>query len=140
MRNIGQQTLFDSHNSECFSIEDSAKILGVSGATVRNWIKTGYLELVSKSRVSRDSLENFKSKISGVEKLNHRANKSKNDTHNHESVVAEFLKKIKSESAELESIGHCYESSLSDSYRNKEGIYYTPNEIVKELLINSSSS
>ncbi len=130
----GQKSLFDDQTSECVSIKDSAKILGVSGATVRNWIKTGYLKVVSKGQVSRDSLENFKNNISGVEKLNQRANKSKKDTHNHESVADEFLEKTKSESESLESIGECYESSLSDSYRNKEGIYYTPNDIVNDLL------
>lgn len=134
MRNVGQQALFEGHNSECFSIEESANILGVSGATVRNWIKTGYLEVASKGQVSRNSVETFKNNISGIEKLNQRANKSKKDTHNHESVVAEFLKKAKSESAALGFIGECYESSLSDSYRNKEGIYYTPNDIVNDLL------
>lgn len=134
MRNVVQQALFEDRNSECISIEDSAKILGVSGATVRNWIKTGYLTLASKGQVSRDSVENFKNNISGVEKLNQRANKSKKDTHNHECMVAEFLEKAKSENEELESIGGRYESSLSDSYRNKEGIYYTPNDIVNDLL------
>lgn len=134
MRNVRQQTLFEDQYTEFFSIEDSAKILGVSGATVRNWIKTGYLEVVSKGQVSRDSVENFKNNISGVEKLNQRANKSKKDTHNHEFVTAEFLRKAKSESEASESIGECYESSLSDSYRNKEGIYYTPNDIVNDLL------
>lgn len=134
MRKVGQQALFEGHNPECFSIEDSAKILGVSGATIRNWIKSGYLEVVSKGQVSKDSVEIFKNNISGIEKLNKRANKSKKDDHNHESVVAEFLIKAKSEGVELESIGECYESSLSDSYRNKEGIYYTPNDIVNDLL------
>lgn len=89
---------------------------------------------MSKGQVSRNSIDNFKNNISGVEKLNQRANKSKKDTHNHESVAEEFLRKAKSESESLESIGECYESSLSDSYRNKEGIYYTPNDIVNDLL------
>lgn len=134
MRKVGQQALFDDQNSECFSIEESAKILGVSGATVRNWIKTGYLKVASKGQVSKDSVENFKKKISGIEKLNQRANKSKKDTHDHEHVAAEFLRKAKSEIETLESLGDHYEASLSDSYRNKEGIYYTPNHIVNDLL------
>jgi len=134
MNNTRQQTLFAEQNPECLSIEDSAKILGVSGATVRNWIKTGYLIAASKGQVSKDSVENFKNNVSGIEKLNQRANKSKKDTHDHESVVAEFLKRAKSEREEYKSIGECYESSLSDSYRNKEGIYYTPNDIVNDLL------
>lgn len=130
----GQKSLFDDQTSECFSIEESAKILGVSGATIRNWIKTGYLKVVSKGQVSKDSVENFKNNISGIEKLNQRANKSKKDTHDHENVVAEFLRKAKFEIETLESIGDRYQSSLSDSYRNKEGIYYTPNDIVNDLL------
>ena len=134
MRNVGQQSLFDDQNSESFSIEDSAKILGVSGATIRNWIKTGYLKVVSKGQVSKDSVENFKSNISGLEKLNQRANKSKKDTHNHEYVAAEFLEKAKSESDTLKSIGDRYESSLSDSSSTKEGISYTPSYIVNDLL------
>ena len=134
MRKVGQQALFDDQNSECFSIEESAKILGVSGATVRNWIKTGYLKVVSKGKVSKESVENFKKNISGIEKLNQRANKSKKDTHDHEQVAAKFLRKAKFETEELESLGNKYESSLSDSYRNKEGIYYTPKDIVNDLL------
>lgn len=134
MNSVRQQALFEGEHSECLSIEDSAKILGVSGATVRNWIKTGYLDAVSKGQVSRDSVETFQNNISGIEKLNQRANKSKKDTHNHGSVVGEFLEKAKSENEESELIGECYENSLSDSYRNKEGIYYTPNDIVDDLL------
>ncbi|MDR1351186.1 MAG: helix-turn-helix domain-containing protein, partial [Zoogloeaceae bacterium] len=134
MNNVRQQTLFAEQNPECLNIEDSARILGVSGATVRNWIKTGYLVAASKGKVSKYSVENFKNNVSGIEKLNQRANKSKKDTHNHESIVAEFLKKAKSEREISESIGGCYENSLSDSYRNKEGIYYTPNYIVNDLL------
>ena len=34
----------------------------------------------------------------------------------------------------MEFIGEDDESCLSDSYRNKEGIYYTPNDIVNDLL------
>jgi site-specific DNA-methyltransferase (adenine-specific) len=134
MRNAGQQELFESQNTDCFSIEESARTLGVSSATVRNWIKTGYLAAVSKGQISGDSIENFKSNISGTEKLNQRANKSKKDTHNHEYIMDEFLKKIHSEYEIIESIGEKYESSLSDSYKNKEGIYYTPNDIVRDLL------
>lgn len=132
MGKVGKQSISDK-KSECFSIEESAKILGVSGATVRNWIKTGYLK-VSKGKVSKDSVENFKKNISGIEKLNQRANKSKKDTHDHEHVAAKFLRKAKFETEELESLGNKYESSLSDSYRNKEGIYYTPKDIVNDLL------
>ena len=134
MSNKGQQALFEDQSLECFSIEDSARILGVSRATVRNWIKTGYLVIVSKGQISRDSVEYFTNNISGTEKLNKRANKSKKDTHNHEYVMTKFFKKAHSNHEVLELIGESYESSLSDSYRNKEGIYYTPQNIVCDLL------
>lgn len=134
MKSAIQQPLFDDANSECLSIEECAKSLGVSGATIRNWIKTGYLDIVSKGQVSRESVEKFRNQVSGKEKLNQRANKSKKDTHNHESVMSEFLKKAKSRIERSDFLGECYENSLSDSYRNKEGIYYTPTDIVNDLL------
>jgi len=130
MENISHE----DQNSEYFTIEDSAKIFKVSTATIRNWIKTGYLEVLSKGKISRDSIENFKEHISGTEKLNQRANKLKKDTHDHKSVVNDFLEKIQSQECVLEKIGEDYENSLSDSYRNQEGIYYTPNHIVNDLL------
>lgn len=134
MRNMEQQTFLDIENLEYFSIEESAKILGVSSATIRNWVKTGYLEIISKGKISRNSVENFDKKISGVEKLNQRANKSKKDNHNHEYLAAEFLRKIDLGIEKIDSMGDLYESGLSDSYRNKEGIYYTPSYIVNDLL------
>lgn len=134
MSNAGQRDLFDDQNTECLNIADSAKNLGVSDATVRNWVKTGYLELVSKGQISKDSVEKFRNNISGTEKLTQRANKSKKEQHNHESVSSEFLKTAKSENAAWESMGDAYTNSLSDSYRNQEGIYYTPNAIVNDLL------
>jgi len=134
MKNISQQTLFEDRNLEYFTIEDSAKIFMVSTATIRNWIKTGYLKVLSKGKISRHSIENFKKHISGIEKLNQRANKLKKDTHDHKSIVNEFLEKIQSQECVLEKIGEAYENSLSDSYRNQEGIYYTPNQIVNDLL------
>lgn len=135
MNSVKQQSLFDAEQSESLSIEECAKILGVSGATVRNWIKTNYLEIVSKGQVSKVSIEKFKNNISGTEKLNQRANKSKKDNHNHESVSAEFMEMIKLEAKISNTIGECYENSLSSSYRNKEGIYYTPDDIVKDILV-----
>lgn len=134
MKKEQQQTLFAEAHPEHLSVEECGKILGVSDATIRNWLKTNYLVATAKGQVSKDSVEYFKNKISGVEKLRQRANKSKKDTHNHQVVVAEFLNLTISEHEEAESLGQRYENSLSDAYRNKEGVYYTPVHIVQNLL------
>jgi site-specific DNA-methyltransferase (adenine-specific) len=42
--------------------------------------------------------------------------------------------KILSESKHSDSLGQDYESSLSESHRNKEGIYYTPQSVVDDML------
>jgi len=133
MNNLAQQHLFDSPEAECLSIEECAKALGVSGATIRNWIKTGYLHSTSKGQIFEDSVEKFRNEISGKEKLNKRANKSKKDSHDHNHVSSKFLWKIKTEE-DADSLGEIYENSLSESHKNKEGIYYTPADIVNELL------
>lgn len=119
---------------ECLSVDECAKTLGVSGATIRNWIKTGYLALVARGRVSKDSVENFKTHTAGKEKLNQRANKSKKDSHDHDATVAELFERLREGIENPDSLGDAYEKKLSDSYRNKEGIYYTPTNIVSDLM------
>lgn len=126
--NAGDKLLDSIRVSEC------ADLLKVSGATIRNWIKTGYLQSPVRGRVSRQSIAVFKEKFSGKEKLNQRANKSGKDSHDHDGLVQEFLEKIQASDVDLSSIGSEYESSLSDSYRNKEGVYYTPEHIVDDLF------
>ena len=135
-----QQHLFDNIKPECLSIEECARSLKVSSATIRNWTKTGYLDVVSKGMISKDSVEKFKYEISGKEKLNKRANKSKKDFHDHSHVVSNFLERIKSGVEEIDFIGKSYENSLSDSYKNKEGVYYTPEDIVNDMLIQNKAA
>ena len=117
---------------DSFTIEQSAKIAGVSTATIRNWIKTKYLIQSDKGLISKDSLEYFMLNIAGKEKLNSRANKSKknisesySEKRNPKSIIFDLKGK---------DIGMQYENSLSDSYRNKEGIYYTPEWVVEDML------
>ena len=66
------------------NIESAASFLGISTATVRNWVKCGYLETLgekTKYFFHRKEVENIKENISNgnLEKLNKRANKSKAD-------------------------------------------------------------
>lgn len=134
VKNTKQLELFREIETNAVSIDDSALRLGVSTATIRNWLKTGYLESGKIGGITADSLERFQDEIAGREKLTQRANKSFKDSHNHESLAATFIAQARSKSQALSSLGEEYESSLSDSYRNKEGIYYTPHFVVQSLF------
>lgn len=114
------------------TISQAAKIANVSNATIRNWIKTGHLVASSKGLVSQKSLEKFMSEIAGKKKLNSRANKLLKDKHNNEEVSDKLHLLL--QEYKCENIGIKYEKSLSNSYRNKEGIYYTPSWIVTDMF------
>ncbi len=129
-----QLNLFEGLSSSTITIKESANRLGVSIATIRNWIKTKYLEEIEKGKITLESLEKFEEEVSGRDKLNKRANKSLKDAHDHEKISSIFLNRISSSASLSEKIGIEYEASLSDSYRNKEGIYYTPSDIVCDLF------
>jgi len=131
---LEQRNLFGEIEPPAIAIEESALRLGVSTATIRNWIKTKYLEPAGKGRVTLGSLEQFKAEVSGKEKLTRRANKSLRDSHDHDKIVSKFLDNIGSSASSSDKIGMEYESSLSNSYRNKEGIYYTPDDVVRNLF------
>ncbi|WP_448528340.1 TaqI-like C-terminal specificity domain-containing protein [Raineya sp.] len=112
------------------TIEQAAKKANVSTATIRNWIKTGYLIQNNKGLVLQESFEKFMSDVAGKEKLKARANKLLKDAHLHKHK--DKLTFIQTKFGE--DIGKEYENSLTESYRNKEGIYYTPSWIVRDML------
>jgi len=134
MQQATQLTLFGKKIPKTISIKDSALDIGVSSATVRNLIKTGYLVTSEKGAITIDSLKEFKKEIAGKEKLNKRANKSLKDSHDHKKIVSTYLKKIAEYTNGYDVLGDEYQAALSDSYRNKEGIYYTPKSIVNDLF------
>lgn len=129
-----QLSLFKAYEQTGISINNAAKKTNVSSATIRNWIKTKYLEQFENGLISIDSLNNFLNTVAGSEKLNSRANKSLKDNHNHEELEQDVFLKLENNNTDFQCIGNEYESSLSDSYKNKEGIYYTPEFIIKDLL------
>ncbi len=129
-----QLNLFEELSFSTITTKESANLLGVSTATIRNWVKTKYLEEVGKGKITLESLQKFQKEVSGKNKLNKRANKSLKDSHDHEKVSSIFIEKILSSDHLSEKIGMDYEASLSDSYRNKEGIYYTPRDVVCDLF------
>jgi site-specific DNA-methyltransferase (adenine-specific) len=133
-----QFDLFGKNVTKTLSIEESATRAQVSTATIRNWIKTGYLVPAGPGQITIESLIRFQSEIAGREKLTKRANKSLKDEHDHLFIRGKFIEKLENEDFAPETLGIQYESSLSDSYRNKEGIYYTPSEIVRSLFNNTT--
>jgi site-specific DNA-methyltransferase (adenine-specific) len=128
-----ETNIFENDDILNISVCESAKNLHVSTATIRNWLKAGHLVSVNRGEITKKSLIYVKNKIIGTEKLNQRANKSSKDSHNHNEIVSIFTNKIRLTS-EISKLGNEYEASLSNSYRNKEGIYYTPSYIVQDLL------
>ncbi len=97
-----------------------ARQLGLSTATIRNWIRAGYLIVDGEGRVSQSSIDRVEREVIGHDKLTSRSNK---------------LYKTGCESVELDiSNWESYESQLPESKRNRDGIYYTPQVIVDDML------
>lgn len=129
-----QALLFDSAEIDGIPIDATATLLGVSSATIRNWLKTGYLRPAGKGKIDRESLCSFDRQYAGREKLTSRANKSQKDTHDHSAVSTCFINKIADGTVDLETVSIEYQAALSDSHRNKEGIYYTPEPIIQDMF------
>lgn len=112
------------------TVESVASMFSVSTASVRNWIKTGYLAKAGKSVVSKTSVESFKHNIAGTEKLVTRANKLHKDISEDAYQFSHFIQSVE----DVHSLGKKYQQSLSDAYKNKEGVYYTPDEIAADFF------
>jgi len=130
---LKQLSLFEDLPRENFSIKEVAEELDVSVSTVHNWIKTGFLTTYSHNTVSKESLVMLKKNVIGQTKLNSRANKSKKSEHDHKQVSLLIKEKLQNEPFS-EHIVEEYENILSESFRNKEGIYYTSRYIVNDML------
>jgi site-specific DNA-methyltransferase (adenine-specific) len=129
-----QQTLFNEPIVNLISIDEAATSAKVSTATIRNWVKTGYLKIENKGFVRSDVLANFLDGRSGSKKLTGRANKSQKDFHDHEMLSADFKLLLSNVNSDLSALSDHYECSLSESFRNREGIYYTPKHVVENLF------
>lgn len=84
MANDFQKNFITSSNEAVLNIESAASFLEISTATVRNWVKCGYLQTIgenTKYLFPKSDIEDIKSKIlnGDLEKLNKRANKAKAD-------------------------------------------------------------
>lgn len=77
-----QNNLILNNNEAVINLESTATFLGISTATVRNWVKCGHLKTFSEETkyfFHKKDVEDVKSKIlnGDLEKLNRRANKAK---------------------------------------------------------------
>lgn len=125
---------FPAEDESAITLDEAALLLHVSPATIRNWVKAGYLELLPNHKITANSIDKFKDGMAGTEKLISRANKSLKDTHNNDQLsqqIAGLLAKNELTGSDLAQI---YEQSLSESHKNKEGIYYTPHKIVNQFF------
>ena len=129
-----QKDLFGNIIQETISIKEVSNIVSVSEATIRNWIKTGYLEKYSNGRITKESLDKFLSEIAGKEKLVARANKSRKDSHDNEELKIWIDTQLKNKKTNIDEISVEYEKRLSNSFKNKEGIYYTPLDIIENMF------
>lgn len=121
-----------NYESKKISIKNAAEQLNVSVVSIHNWIKEGILKTVD-NHVTQESLDEFKREFLNNNKLSARANKQYKESHNHNSLTITIKKDLKS-SMSGDDVSSKYESLLSDSYKNKEGVYYTPQYIVEDML------
>ena len=128
-----QLSLWSDYASEVVSVAAAADRLGVSRASINNWINEGVLDAVKKGYVTEQSIEFFLRNSAGVDRLVSRANKQKKNSHN-TSQVSQLVTNGIEVGKSGDVLAQEYENILSESYRNKEGIYYTPQHIVEDML------
>tara|TARA_R110002124_G_scaffold85197_6_gene221186 strand:- start:4694 stop:6337 length:1644 start_codon:yes stop_codon:yes gene_type:complete len=116
------------------TIADAADSLGVSTASVRNWIKAGYLVSTDRGSITRESFDEFIEHVAGQEKLVARANKSQKDSHDHGALSLRYRRILSEKEFDGDQIGDQYQASLSNTYRNQEGIYYTQDWITERFF------
>lgn len=121
-----------NYELKTLSLKSAAEQLNVSVVSIHNWIKDGSLK-TNDGCLTQECIDDFKRDFLNKNKLSSRANKQYKDVHNHNQLTEDIKLKINSELSG-EEISDCYEASLSESYKNKEGIYYTPQYIVEDMM------
>lgn len=114
-------------------MNEVAELFHVAPVTVFNWVKEGILELDEARLVTEESIERFKRQCAGKKKLHARANKQLKDGFDNIEVY-KTIQKALSEDQFDDALGDRYESMLSESFKNREGIFYTPMPIVEDMM------
>lgn len=110
-----------------------AELFHVAPVTVFNWVKEGLLELDENRCITEKSLRRFQKGYAGKTKLHARANKQLKDGHDNREVNAAILQALEAPSFDHH-LGDRYEAMLSESFKNKEGVFYTPMTIVDAMM------
>lgn len=124
---MGKNESFNGLKEGQLRLAEVAERFSVSDATVRNWVKTGALESICKGWVSLASVERFAASEVGLTRLVIGANKLRK-THKGNIVPFVFDNRPTAE------LIHDYELSLTETYRNREGLFYTPKSIAADML------
>ena len=115
------------------TMSEVAELFHVAPVTVLNWVKEGLLELDDKRLVTEDSLRRFKKRYAGKVKLQARANKQLKDGHDDGEVGKTIREALLAEPFDM-ALGERYEAMLSESHKNKEGVFYTSMMVVDDML------
>ena len=115
------------------TVNEAAESFHVAQATILNWLREGLLETNGEHLITAQSMAVFRSKYAGKNKLQARANKSLKNDHNVKEVGLAVQKELLADTFD-DALGDHYEAMLSESYRNKEGIFYTPKDIVDDMM------
>lgn len=119
-----QRTLWEE-DEDVVAFKEAAKRLSVSVATIRNWVKSGILSTKNSNEITVASINSFLLNIGGISKLNSRANKLQK---------REYINDLNILDQNPLDLLSSYERTLSNAYKNKEGIYYTPETIVSDMM------
>ena len=115
------------------TMSEVAELFHVAPVTVLNWVREGLLELDGARLVTEDSLLRFKKRYAGKVKLHARANKQLKDGHSDGEVGKAIQEALLKEPFDM-ALGDRYEAMLSESYKNKEGVFYTSMTIVDDMM------
>ena len=115
------------------TLNEVAELFHVAPVTVVNWVREGLLGLDSERLVTEDSLRKFKKRYAGKVKLQARANKQLKDGHDDGEVEKNIQDALLQEPFDMD-LGDRYQAMLSESFKNKEGVFYTPMAIVEDMM------
>ena len=115
------------------TVNEAAESFHVAQATILNWLREGLLKTNGEHLITAQSMAVFRSKYAGKIKLQARANKSLKNVNDMEAVGRAVQEALLAQSFD-DTVGDRYEALLSESFRNKEGIFYTPFDIVDDMM------
>ena len=104
----------------------------MSESTIHNWVKEGFLTLDERHLVMLKSIRKLLLRQTGKQKLQARANKLFKDTHDADRVRQQL--ELLMVTSSKDALSHGYETLLAESFKNREGIFYTPMDIVDDMM------